>query len=335
MPVRRLFSTTGFIGLTLLLTALAPLLLPIAALVSLTARLRGALSTLLFLLGYLWCETIGIVLAVVIWLRYRNGAAFPRANYRLQCWWANALKVIAEKVYRLRFEIQGEDALPGPGAIMLPRHASIADTIIPMVYYAIPQQIRLRYVLKRELLVDPCLDIVGNRLPNYFVDRGGQDSERARRGVAALLTDLAPDEGVLIYPEGTRHSAAKHAALRRRYWESADMQAQLDRWPDLLPPRLGGTLALLAANPGRDLLFCAHSGFEGSSHFSNLVNGSWLRANIRIAFWRVPYAQLPHDPDGMRAFLFAQWDRMQATVEALRQGRPVSPPGRPETRPGP
>ena len=42
---------------------------------------------------------------------------------------------------------------------MLLRHAGIADTIIPRVFYAIPQQVRLRYVLKKELLMDPCLDL--------------------------------------------------------------------------------------------------------------------------------------------------------------------------------
>jgi len=31
-------------------------------------------------------------------------------------------------------------------------------------------------VLKRELLADPCLDIVGNRLPNHFLDRHATDS---------------------------------------------------------------------------------------------------------------------------------------------------------------
>ena len=46
-----------------------------------------------------------------------------------------------------------------------------------MVFYAIPHQVRLRYVLKRELLLDPCLDIVGNRLPNCFVARSGADAQ--------------------------------------------------------------------------------------------------------------------------------------------------------------
>lgn len=319
MLLRRLVSIPLFLALTAALTTLSPILLLIALVATALPRFRGALPTLLFMLGYLWCETIGIVTAFLIWLRYRQPAQFLSANYRLQCWWANALKVIAEKLYGLKFEVMGADALEGPPAILLPRHASIADTIVPMVFYAIPQKLRLRYVLKRELLIDPCLDIVGNRLPNYFVDRGGQDSESARQGVATLLSDLGSQEGVLIYPEGTRFSKAKHAALGNRYKGSEDMQKQLARWQRLLPPRLGGSLALLKANPCRDLLFCAHSGFEGSSHFSTLINGSWKNARIKIEFWRVPYSKVPTGEKAQTQFLFEQWDRMEQTVEVLQQ----------------
>jgi len=323
MLARRLVTIPLFIGATLLVTLLLPALLPIAVILRLVPGTRGALPTLLFVTGYLWCETIGVVSAGFIWLRHRQTAAFMAANYRLQGWWANALKVLAERLFRLRFELSGERALTGGGALVLPRHASIADTVIPMVFYAIPQQIRLRYVLKNELLVDPCLDIVGNRLPNLFVDRGGLDSERARQGVAALMHKLAPDEGVLIYPEGTRFSAGKRAALQARYRDSQDLTEQLRRWEIVLPPRLGGTLAMLMNNPGRDLLFCAHSGFEGSSHFSNLINGSWMGAMIRIHFWRIPFQDIPKDRDAAIQFLFGQWDRMQETVRALATGRPA------------
>ena len=104
------------------------------------------------------------------------GTRFLDANFQLQCWWANALKRAAETLFSLRFTVEGAEALDGPPAIMLPRHASIADTIIPIVFYAIPHRTRLRYVLKRELLLDPCLDIVGNRLPNCFVARTGEDA---------------------------------------------------------------------------------------------------------------------------------------------------------------
>lgn len=320
MAYRRLLTIPLYIFLTLSATALLPLLVLIGLILSVAPQFRGVLPTIGFVFCYLWCETIGITSSLYIWLRYRDRRAFLMANYHLQCWWANSLKVSAEKLYRLTFVVENQEALLGDPAIMLPRHASIADTIIPMVFYAIPQKVRLRYVLKKELLLDPCLDIVGRRLPNYFVDRDGQDSEQARRGVAALLANLESDEGALIYPEGTRFSQAKHAALRVRYRESPEMLAQLDRYQSLLPPRLGGTLAMLSANPGLDVIFCAHAGFEGSSRFADLLNGSWVGAKIWIRFWRIDYADVPGDPAGQQVFLFQEWDRMQKLVSPAKLG---------------
>ena len=77
-------------------------------------------------------------------------------------------------------------------------------------------------------------------------------------------------------------------------------------------------LALLEANPGRDLLFCAHTGFEGSASFASLFNGSWLDTVVRMRFWRVPYAEIPTDPEAQRAFLFDAWERMNREVADLR-----------------
>ena len=57
---------------------------------------------------------------------------------------------------------------------MLCRHASLADSLVSAWVITSVAGMNPRYVLKRELLVDPCLDIVGNRLPNHFLDRGMQ-----------------------------------------------------------------------------------------------------------------------------------------------------------------
>jgi len=311
---RRLLTIPAFVLLTLLTSTLSPLLLILAWLLGHLPGYRGAVPTLYLVFGYLWCETLGIAAAFWLWVRHREAHRFLQANYRLQCWWAVALKRIAQRAFRLRFELTGHDLLDGPGVLMLPRHASIADTLIPMVFYAVPGRIRLRYVLKRELLLDPCLDIVGNRLPNYFVDRGGEDSARAAAGVADLVADLSPDEGLLLYPEGTRFSPAKARALRTRWRDDPERLAQLDRWTHLLPPRTGGFLAALDANPGRDLVFCAHTGFEGSSHFRTLINGAWIGARIRIHCWRIPFASIPSGREARVALLFEQWDQMERWV---------------------
>ena len=199
------------------------------------------------------------------------------------------------------------------------RHASVGDTVLPAVLVSSQQRIRLRYVMKRELLWDPCLDIVGNRLPNYFADRSSQNTEREVEGVKALLDHLPADSGVLIYPEGTRFTPAKREAVLKRLREKGDeaAAARAERWHNVLPPRPGGTLALLEGNPGRDLVFCAHTGFEGSADFARLFNGSWLDTRVRMRFWRVPYAEVPSDEAGRLAFLNDAWERMSREVDAL------------------
>ncbi len=78
---------------------------------------------------------------------------------------------------------------PSPGPlVVLSRHASIVDNILPFQLFTRHKRIWLRYVLKRELLVDPSLDIAGNWLPNYFVDRGGSDSDRELEAVASACS---------------------------------------------------------------------------------------------------------------------------------------------------
>ena len=185
--------------------------------------------------------------------------------------------------------------------------------------YGQPRDRHLRYVLKRELLFDPCLDIVGNRLPNFFVDRFSDDPARERDGVASLLTGLSRSEGVVIYPEGTRFSAAKREKVLKKL--SGDDRIRAQRWTHLLPPRYGGILALLQANPQLDLLFCAHVGLEGSADFFSLINGSWVNSKIRVHFWRVPFADIPVDLDGQRNFVVESWDRMQREVSLLHSAR--------------
>lgn len=319
MVIRRLVSITGLFATVLILTLSLPLLVPLAALMTLFPATRGALPTLGFLTAFLWCDVVGIVRFFWIALRYRSRSSqeFHNAVYRVQFWWVLALKNVAQFFFRLTFTEHNTQAMQGPPALFLPRHASIADTIIPLVFYAIPHGTTLRYVLKKELLWEPALDIGGNWLPNYFVDRSGDHSEAAIAGVTAMAADLSPDEGLMIFLEGTRFTPAKHAALTAKADEGSSLAAQLKRWPNLLPPRLGGGSAILSANTQHDIIFCAHKGFEQSSGFRTLLNGSWWHSDIHLGYWRVPFAELPTSAAEHESFLFTQWDRMQETIRGF------------------
>jgi 1-acyl-sn-glycerol-3-phosphate acyltransferase len=180
-------------------------------------------------------------------------------------------------------------AVPGP-SILLVRHASILDTLLVCTYVQQPYRFRVRYVLKQELLFDPCIDIVGNALPNYFVDRGG-DTPRELEGVRSLVDDLGTD-GVLIFPEGTRFSPEKH----------------------VLPPKPGGVLTLLDALPEVDCVFLVHSGLEAFAKVKDLLSGEVIGSTVRVHLWRVDANEVPLTHDERLRWLFAQWGKVDACV---------------------
>jgi 1-acyl-sn-glycerol-3-phosphate acyltransferase len=198
------------------------------------------------------------------------------------------------------------------------RHASILDTLLPSVYVQGPAQWRVRYILKQELLFDPCLDIVGNALPNYFVDRTG-DRLREFDGIRALSQDLG-DEGVLIYPEGTRFSPEKLTRARRRVrHQDPELASAAEALTHVLPPRPGGVLTLLDALPEVDCAIVAHRGLESFEKIKDVLSGSVIGAVVRGKVWRVRRSDIPTSDRERIRWLCEQWTLVDAFVKG-REG---------------
>ena len=313
MIKRRCLTISALVIITSLLVALAPLLILVSVIASSMPALRTAPHSLVFVYWFVLCEWTGLARFAWVWTLYRNDPSFMLHLRDIQFWWAQALFDLGKWVFQLQIEVRGEDQLKGPCAILMSRHTSMADTVLPLLYFGKARMESLRYVLKQELQFFPCLDIGGNLLPNVFVDRSGTDTAAAIQEVSNLVATAGDDESVLIYPEGTRFTQAKHDALAQR---RPQLQGQLTRWPGLLPPRLGGVSAMLDQNPQKDLVFLAHVGFEGSANVHDLLSGGWLNQRIILQFWRIPFNDLPKgDPT---EFLFSEWDRMQTTIDTLK-----------------
>jgi uncharacterized protein YbgA (DUF1722 family)/uncharacterized protein YbbK (DUF523 family)/1-acyl-sn-glycerol-3-phosphate acyltransferase len=301
---------------------LAPLWLPLAGLVDLLRR-RGAvaLRTSLLVATYLTCEVIGIAAAGGLWLRHKLVPLDPERwldlHFRLEAWWGSTLFHALVRLYSLRVEVRGDADLGRGPYLLLVRHASSGDTLIASALVSGPTGMRLRYVLKRELLFDPCLDVVGHRLPNVFVDRDSDDSEHEIRRVQALARDLGARDGILIYPEGTRFSEAKRRRVLERLEQRGDAKLleYVRSLSSVLPPRAGGTLGLLEAAPSADVVVCAHTGFESAASLSRVWRGSLLRQSIRVEFRRVPRADIPEGREDRIAWLQDEWRRVDAWVE--------------------
>jgi len=320
---RRLITIPGYLALFAAALGSLPLLLPLAALVDVARGTPLALArALLFFTWYLGCEAAGIAACGVLWLAgLHPGVSRERYlqwHFRLKCWWARQLVRGARWCFGLRFDVEGlEDLGEGPFLLFM-RHASTADAILTSAILSDGRGLDFRHVIKRELLWDPCLDLCGNRLPNFFVDRDSPDSAREIAGVQALARGLGPRDGVLIYPEGTRFTEAKRARILEKLAEKGDtaLLARARALHHVLPPRLGGPLGLLQAAPGTDALFCAHVGFDGIRSFNEFLRGGLVKRTVRMIYWRVPGDRIPGDRDAQIDWLFEQWRRVDDWVGA-------------------
>jgi hypothetical protein len=230
------------------------------------------------------------------------------------------------RIYGIRLEVEGDgDSGPGPLLVFM-RHASIGDTLLPAILLSNRHGWRLRYVMKRELLWDPCLDVVGQRLPNVFVRRGSGDSAAEIEAIQRLAVDLGPDEGILIYPEGTRFTPRKRERLLARLERSGDprLLAKARELRHVLPPRLGGALGLLDRCPEADVLFVGHVGFDGAATLADLWYGRVVGRHVRVCLWRVPARQIPADRDARVDWLYGEWARLDAWIGQKGSGSDVT-----------
>jgi 1-acyl-sn-glycerol-3-phosphate acyltransferase len=313
---RRLLTVTAYAVLAVALTLLAPLWIPVAFVVGLFRHRRFIVLRLLaFLWTYLVIEIIGLTAAVGIYL-ITVGRNERRQDlfFRLECWWGSSLFRWLCRFLSLDVNIEGEEQiLPGPVLVFI-RHASIIDTAIPVTFLSNAHGLRLRYVFKRELLVDPCIDVAGHASPNYFIDRGG--SPNAELAGIRKLAERLGEEGVLLYPEGTRFTERKRRiALERLARRHPDLLGVAESYRYCLPPKPGGALTLLDAAPNTDVLIIAHRGLEGLAEVADLLSGSVVGKTVDVQIWRVPAAEIPAG-DQRRRWLFDWWKRVDDFVGA-------------------
>lgn len=328
---RRLITIPTLLVATVTVISLAPVLLVSAMaadLVLAIARRRPfmAVRLVLFACVYLLAETVGLAALLSIWLfagvGERRAARMVSWTYAVQRRWAGALLFATRAIFSLRFDLEGDDAIkPGPLIVFI-RHTSIVDTLLPTAFVTARHGIRLRFVLKRELLTDPCLDVAGLRLPNTFVGRDGSQSEQEIGRVRALAQGLGARDGVLIYPEGTRFSPQKRLRMLDKLAErDPEQHALASALVNVLPPKLGGPLALLDACDA-DALFFAHTGLEGFAKVGDVFRGAMVGKAVRMRAWRVPRAEIPEDGEGRAAWLLSQWAELDRWVTGARAEAP-------------
>jgi 1-acyl-sn-glycerol-3-phosphate acyltransferase len=319
---RRLITVPGYFIAWLTWLAAAPLWLPATLIIDLVRRNRGvAIRSALMVTVYLSCEVAGILIAGALWVWRAVFAIeddrWTDLHFRLEAWWGTTLFRAVSRIFGVRVQVE-EDAELGRGPYILAlRHSSTADTLLASALVSTPHAMRLRYVLKQEHLWDPSLDLVGNRVPNAFVDRFSKDPAKEVARVKALARDLGPKDGVLIYPEGTRFTQAKRARVLENFRDRGDEQMfeYAESLSCVLPPKHGGLLSLLDTAPEADLILCVHAGFEGTGSLADIWRGELIDQLVRVQFRRIERIKIPTDPEERVSWLLDEWREVGAWVE--------------------
>jgi 1-acyl-sn-glycerol-3-phosphate acyltransferase len=315
---RRAVTVPGLLVLFVLDLALLPaLLLGAAAVDAVKRRPLVAFRFQLALAVALALHVLGLVLIAASWIF--GGDDEARLDARLEAWLGTLVWRAAIRIFDMHVQVEGAEALDQGPFVLMARHASLLDPLLPL-FLLDRRWISLRYVIKRELLWDPCVDFLGHRLPNAFVHRGKRDTPREIARVVALADGLGPSDAVVIFPEGTRFTPKKRQRILEgleRHDPAAYERAL--RLRHVLPPHPGGPLALLEATGDVDVVLCAHAGLEGANHFHDLARGSLIGATVRVKLWRIEASTIPEAPDARLEWLDDRWAQIDAWVaQSLR-----------------
>ena len=312
-------------------TVALPLLLVVASIVDLVLWLARRKPWIgVRLVAMLWWFLFGEIRALLtllgIWVL--TGGPLGRGSLRRRRWlydlrvsWMRSHLGGVRALFGLRLEVTGlELAGPEPALIMM-RHASIIDNTLPDALVGHEHGVGLRFVIKRELQVLPTIDIGGRWVPTVFVRRASADSAAEVAALRGLARELGPGESILIYPEGTRSTPRKLARAQQVIAERQPQIAPLaNRLQNILPPRLGGPLALLDEAQGVDVVFCGHVGFDGFQFVSNIWAGGLVGTTIRVRFWRYPGAEVPAGEQQRIAWLYERWQAVDDWVGDQQRG---------------
>lgn len=337
---RRIVSIGLVLVATLAGTLLSPLLLIGVVIADVVTDWERRRFTRLFgmILFYLWNEIFGLTGLLINWLITGFGwRTHDRWSYQMlgvvHGRWTQNLLWGTRKILGAQINIVNADCVePSPVAI-LSRHISFLDAVMPSVLLTRAGPNAPRHVLMQELRWEPCIDILGHRTPNHFVDRaaGGKAELEAIRRVGR---SAVPQGSLVIFPEGGFRTEKRFeravARLRKRQPELA---AQAATFRHVLPPRPNGSRALLAGAEGVDVVIIAHAGFEKFNSLARIMKNVPLTQPIQVELKRIPRDEVPMAPAEFHAWLLDQYAWIDAFADAHH--RADAPPQHPRPDTGP
>ena len=348
--IRRLVLAPLVVVLALAFIVLSPFLALLALVFGLAAwsrpgRMRSLRLTCFALIWFV-AETATLFVLLALWIVSGFGGRlrtepYQSRHYAVIRWFLDVMYDGAARTYGLRVEVDEPELTPDERmarlarpVIVLSRHAGPGDSFLLIHELLSVYGRRPRVVMKSALQLDPSLDVLGNRLPNVFIQHSKIGESLFTEQIERLAAGLGPTSALVIFPEGANWTPGRWRRGIRRLEHAGrgDLAAKAKDMPNLLPPRPGGTLAAIAACPDADVIFVAHAGLDNIVSVGDVWRNFPIDQLIRARWWRVPHDAVPRTAthDAQVQWLYDWWKLIDSWITENRPGGAAVRHGVPE-----
>ena len=332
--IRRPVTITTWLLLSVICLVLSPLLLLLAAIAAAVMRQPQPLLLTRLLIAYFGRELGGLVGCGALWLAAGFGVRIrsPRSrrlHYRLLHWFLHGL---ASRVVEL-LDLEIVPDIPPEVAhaldrdrplLFFSRHAGPADTVL-LVDLLLCRYGRLpSVVFKDTLALDPCVDLVGHRLPHAVLDTSDREECEAR--IEEVTANLDPRGVLVLFPEGGNITAERRRRALRKLWRRGRRREarQARQMSHVMPPQPTGALAALRANPDADVVFGAHTGLGLAAFPREIWRNTPIGHTLTERMWLAPATSRPQDSDEQVRWLYDWWRQIDDWLDAQGEPAPAS-----------
>lgn len=328
--VRRPLTITAWLAMSVVCLLGSPILLAAAALVSAVTGRPQVLIFARLMITYFALELAGLVACGALWLASAGGLLIRTEC--IQRWHHWLLRRLVHAFARrwlalLQVELAAEPpndatrALAGDEPLLFfSRHAGPGDTILLIDRLLTEFDRRPRIVFKRSIAIDPCIDLIGHRLPHAVLDTS--DAEQCEARIEAVAAKLDRRGVLLLFPEGGNFTVERRRRAIQKLWRLRRYReaAQAAGMPNVLPPHPAGALAALRGNPRAGVIFATHSGLGLAAFPRELWRDAPLCGTFTTQMWLVPASERPTQPDAQVVWIYDWWKRLDEWIEARGEG---------------
>jgi 1-acyl-sn-glycerol-3-phosphate acyltransferase len=336
--VRRIVLAPLVIVLAVAVAVLSPLLALLTLAFGLVGRARPGrmrgLRLLYFALIWLAAETAALFTCLGLWIASGFGGRlstepFQSRHYATMRRFLDLVYNAATSTFGVTVEVDepAQDAreqaarLARP-VIVLSRHAGPGDSFLLVHQLLSVYGRRPRVVMKATMQLDPCLDVVANRLPNVFIQHRRTGQKVFVEQIERLARGLDQAGALVIFPEGGNWTPGRwlRGIRRLEHLGRRDLAARAADMPNLLAPRTGGALAAIAACPDADVIFVAHAGLDTLVTVGDIWRSLPMDQTVHAKWWRVPAGEVPRsgDHEAHVQWLYNWWERIDTWISENR-----------------